>query len=264
MSFRLRLGLFLVALSVSIGLPLTGSALPGTVLVTLESMAPVRAGEVFRVTLRMTEYTEPIEIDGFRFNVSFPTNLTFVQGSGRLTDDFGTDQPWLSKANQETPAQGYQPVSSSQLVEPTRLDVHVRDTGTGPIERGTIGFAGFLYSFQLRAQSEGTSLIRSFAYDGPGGPEALYATTGAQVEVPSFGAAVKVVEPGINVSVTRSGTNAVLRWPTSPAGFFLQQKLDLTPATTWVNVTAPVVQVQGQNQVTLPAVGPQRFFRLRN
>lgn len=265
MSFRLRPRLHYVALACFLFLPIRSFALPGTVLVRANSSTPVRAGEVFRVTMLITEYTEPIEIDGFRFNVSFPTDLfAFVPGSERLTDDFGTDQQWLSKANQETPAQGFQPTSLGELQSPGVLEVYVRDTGTGPVERGTLAFSGFLYSFELLAQGEGTGLIRAFPFEGQSGVEALYATSGVAVETPSFGAAIKTVQSGIHLSIRRVGSNIVLRWPTTPAGFSLQQRSTLTAASSWVDSTEPVMVVNGEYQVTVPASGAQRYFRLHN
>lgn len=63
------------------------------------------------------------------------------------------------------------------------------------------------------------------------------------------------------LSVQTSGANLVLTWPLNPGGYTLQSESGLTPAN-WQNVTAPVTQVGGQNQVTVPITPGQKFYRL--
>jgi len=64
------------------------------------------------------------------------------------------------------------------------------------------------------------------------------------------------------LAVTESAPDAIaLSWPAPSAGFILQQNSACAP-TGWVNVTATVNVVGGQNRVTVsPTVG-NRFFRL--
>jgi uncharacterized repeat protein (TIGR03803 family) len=71
------------------------------------------------------------------------------------------------------------------------------------------------------------------------------------------------------LTITRSGANVVLTWPTNVAGldytgFTLQSTTNLVSPTDWsTNSPTPVV-VNGQNTVTNPASGAQKFFRLRS
>ena len=67
--------------------------------------------------------------------------------------------------------------------------------------------------------------------------------------------------PLTTLSVQVSGTNVVLTWPVQPAGYTLQSKSPITAAT-WQSVGAPVVQVGGLNQVTLPLGTGSEFYRL--
>jgi hypothetical protein len=52
----------------------------------------------------------------------------------------------------------------------------------------------------------------------------------------------------------------MLCWPTNDTTVSLQSTADL--ASPWAAVSQPPVAVNGQNSVTLPASGGQRFFRL--
>jgi uncharacterized repeat protein (TIGR03803 family) len=69
------------------------------------------------------------------------------------------------------------------------------------------------------------------------------------------------------LTITFSGTNIILTWPTNVAGFdytgyTLQSTTNLvSPAVSATNSPAPVI-VNGLNTVTNPVSGPQQFFRL--
>ena len=69
------------------------------------------------------------------------------------------------------------------------------------------------------------------------------------------------------LTITPSGTNVILTWPTNVAGFdytgyTLQSTTNLLSPAVWVtNSPAPVV-IAGQNTVTNPITGAQRFYRL--
>ncbi len=70
-----------------------------------------------------------------------------------------------------------------------------------------------------------------------------------------------------HVTIVRSGTNVILKWPTNVAGFdytgyTLQSTTNLGSPAVWsTNSHAPVV-IAGQNNVTNPITGPQQFYRL--
>jgi uncharacterized repeat protein (TIGR03803 family) len=64
------------------------------------------------------------------------------------------------------------------------------------------------------------------------------------------------------LTIIRSGADVVLTWPTDAAGFALQSTTNLVSPAVWItNSPAPVV-VNGQNIVTNPVSGIQKFFRL--
>jgi len=64
-----------------------------------------------------------------------------------------------------------------------------------------------------------------------------------------------------NPAITRSNSNIILSWPTSQWNFVPQQNADLR-TTNWTTLTnTPNVQ-NGQNMLTLPASGSNRFYRL--
>jgi DNA/RNA endonuclease G (NUC1) len=66
------------------------------------------------------------------------------------------------------------------------------------------------------------------------------------------------------LNIVASGTNTILiSWPAPATGFALQQNLDLTTAG-WSSVTNAVNSVGGLNQIVLPLMSGNSFFRLVN
>jgi uncharacterized repeat protein (TIGR03803 family) len=63
------------------------------------------------------------------------------------------------------------------------------------------------------------------------------------------------------LTMIRSGTNVVLKWPTNLA-YTLQFNTNLAFAGGWTNVSTTPVVVSGQYTVTNPISGKQKFFRL--
>jgi uncharacterized repeat protein (TIGR03803 family) len=70
------------------------------------------------------------------------------------------------------------------------------------------------------------------------------------------------------LTITPSGTNVILSWPTNVAGFdytgyILQETANLGSPTDWsVSDFFPPVIVNGQIRLTGPMLGPQRYYRL--
>jgi uncharacterized repeat protein (TIGR03803 family) len=64
------------------------------------------------------------------------------------------------------------------------------------------------------------------------------------------------------LAIQRSGTNAVLTWPTYAPGVTLLSTTNLVPPAVWNTVTPAPSLVNGQNTVTNPISGTQQFFRL--
>ena len=65
-----------------------------------------------------------------------------------------------------------------------------------------------------------------------------------------------------SLTITPSGGNVVLCWPTRNAAYCLQCTPNLTPTITWTDVTAPVTRNASGNCVTLPGSAASRFYRL--
>ena len=66
----------------------------------------------------------------------------------------------------------------------------------------------------------------------------------------------------VKLSFTRTGTNAVVSWPASPAGFILQSSSSLSAPIDWQNVAEQSFLSNAANTVTLPASSTMQFFRL--
>jgi uncharacterized repeat protein (TIGR03803 family) len=67
------------------------------------------------------------------------------------------------------------------------------------------------------------------------------------------------------LTITLSGTNAILSWPTNAVGYTLESATNLVPPIAWnANLTVFTGQavINGQNVVTNPITGSQQFFRL--
>jgi uncharacterized repeat protein (TIGR03803 family) len=68
------------------------------------------------------------------------------------------------------------------------------------------------------------------------------------------------------LTIIPSGANVVLTWPTNVAGFdysgYILQTATNLVSTVWATNFPPPVVVNGQNTVTNPISGNQRFFRL--
>lgn len=69
--------------------------------------------------------------------------------------------------------------------------------------------------------------------------------------------------PGVpQLTISHSGNNVVVSWPSLPAGFRLQQNTNLLNAAGWTPCAAPVGTTNGVCSVTLASVSTRLFFRL--
>jgi hypothetical protein len=68
---------------------------------------------------------------------------------------------------------------------------------------------------------------------------------------------------GLMLSIQRAGTNVILTWPTNVLGFNLASTFNLGAAASWFTNAPPPVVVNGQNVVTNPIIGAQKFYRLQ-
>jgi uncharacterized repeat protein (TIGR03803 family) len=64
------------------------------------------------------------------------------------------------------------------------------------------------------------------------------------------------------LTIIRSGANVVVSWPANVVGFTLQSTTNLNPPIVWSPVSPGPTVVNGQNTVTNPASGTQKFYRL--
>ena len=68
--------------------------------------------------------------------------------------------------------------------------------------------------------------------------------------------------PAPQLTITTSGADVVLTWPTNATGFTLQSTTNLIPSAIWGAVSPTNVVGGGRNTVTNPLTGPAQFFRL--
>jgi formylglycine-generating enzyme required for sulfatase activity len=65
-----------------------------------------------------------------------------------------------------------------------------------------------------------------------------------------------------NLTIIRSAANVILTWPTNATGFTLQSTTNLVSPVVWTTVVPGPVVVNGNNTVTNPISGSQKFYRL--
>jgi len=64
------------------------------------------------------------------------------------------------------------------------------------------------------------------------------------------------------LKMSGSGANVILTWPASASAFSLQSTTNFAAPIFWNSVSPGPVLINGQNTVTNPLFGPQRFYRL--
>jgi len=70
--------------------------------------------------------------------------------------------------------------------------------------------------------------------------------------------------PSTRLSIFRSGSNVILKWPSGgPSDIVLQKSSDLTSPQSWTQVVAPVSDDGTNSFVTIPATNKVQFFRRR-
>ena len=160
-------GWSLLLLCLGWGAPCWGQAVPNKLITTtITPPGPVAVGQTITVTMRVTAYDGP-PADGFGFLVIYdPLQFAFVPDSFDLGTNAGPAQQWLTKPNQETPAEGYEPRSFCAGDVAGEVLLSMADAGRGFPRRGVVASAGFLASFQLVASLPGTHRIWPTNYLG--------------------------------------------------------------------------------------------------
>jgi hypothetical protein len=69
--------------------------------------------------------------------------------------------------------------------------------------------------------------------------------------------------PAPTLAINHSGTNVILTWPSDFTLFTLQSTTNFTSSTVWSNVSPSPTVIAGQNTVTNPIGGNQKFYRLK-
>jgi hypothetical protein len=94
-------------------------------------------------------------------------------------------------------------------------------------------------------------------------------TTGGTAPVPGVELRVldalgytRVVTPSPSLSLTRSGTNAVISWPAAFVGFTLQSATNLGPQASWTKVTNLPVTLGSRYNVTNLSTASASYYRL--
>ena len=80
-----------------------------------------------------------------------------------------------------------------------------------------------------------------------------------------WGIIAAVQTPGApTLSITRTGNEVVLSWPSASTGFSLQQKASAGTVGGWNSLGATITTSGGVNYVTNTVTGGNQFFRLYN
>ncbi|PWU09020.1 MAG: hypothetical protein C5B50_28120 [Verrucomicrobia bacterium] len=137
----------------------------------------------------------------------------------------------------------------------------LRTTGLILINLCAAAHAGTSITWSAIAGGSATSSGGSFSLTGTAGQPATSPSAAANCSlVPGFWAADTISSPWL--TLTRSGANLVISWPSSLTGFTLQQTKDLTGKPVWSTVSQTTSLVGSQYQVTIPATQIKQFFRL--
>jgi hypothetical protein len=67
-----------------------------------------------------------------------------------------------------------------------------------------------------------------------------------------------------SLAIQAAGTNVMISWPVSGAGFILQQSASVSQSSGWSAVSQGVVVTGASNTVTVPAAATATYYRLKN
>jgi hypothetical protein len=114
--------------------------------------------------------------------------------------------------------------------------------------------------------SSGTNGATTYSVTGTIGQPATGSMSGGTYSLTGgFWSILAVVQtPGLPIlSITRSGTQAVVSWNAPATGFVLQQTANLA-ANTWTNSPATLTTNGGVISITVSPASGYQYFRLRN
>ncbi len=128
--------------------------------------------------------------------------------------------------------------------------------GTGFINMYDFSAANFIYPGYF-TNSDGLNPFAGLVVSG----NTLYGTT-YNGGTAGNGTVFSLSFSSPQLSLDCLGENVVLRWPTNTAVFTLQSATNLILPAVWTPVSPGPVVIDGQNAVTNPISGTQRYFRL--
>jgi uncharacterized repeat protein (TIGR03803 family) len=146
---------------------------------------------------------------------------------------------------------------------------HGGSSGRGTVFKVNTDGTGFttLHSFKVTSGGHPFGINDDGAYPIAGlilSGNTLYGTTyggGSSGNGTVFSLSLESVSAP-QLKVIPSGANVILTWPTNAAGFTLQSSTSHVSRADWITVSPGPVLVNGQNVVTNPVAGPQKFYRL--
>jgi uncharacterized repeat protein (TIGR03803 family) len=152
---------------------------------------------------------------------------------------------------------GYQPLASLTLSNNVLYGTTVGGgLGGGTIFRVNTDGTSFTNLHSLVFRTDGEAPQTRLVLSG----DAIYGTASSGGSA-FVGTVFSLTFGAPRLLITRSASNVILAWPAAFSGFVLQSATSLV-ATTWTtNPPAPVV-VNGQNIVTNPISGKQKYYRL--
>ena len=129
---------------------------------------------------------------------------------------------------------------------------------------GTANAQNYSIDWYKVAGGGGTSTGGVYTVSGTiGQPEAGAMTGGNYSLTGGFWSLIGVQTPGAPLlSITPSGSNVIISWPSPSSGFGLQENPDLNPAT-WSAVPATNNDNGTIKSITIPAAPGNRFYRLK-
>ena len=129
---------------------------------------------------------------------------------------------------------------------------------------GTANAQNYSVDWYKVAGGGGTSTGGVYSVSGTvGQPDAGMMIGGNYSLTGGFWSLIAVQTPGApQLSITPSGSNVIISWPSPSNGFGLQQNPDLSPAT-WSAVPATNSDNGTIKSITVPAAPGNRFYRLK-
>jgi uncharacterized repeat protein (TIGR03803 family) len=198
-------------------------------------------GTVFKVNTDGTDFTNLYNFIGFPSDGSYPNSQLILLGNilyGTASSGGSGNSGTLFKVN--TDGTGFNTIYNFTPDNYTTFNgtitANYNSDGNGP-NGGLVFEANILYGTAEDGGSSGFGTVFSFSL----GPVSVAAPT---------------------LTILPFGTNVILTWPTNAAGFSLQSSTNLVSPAVWTTNSPASVVVNGQNTVTNPISGTQKFFRL--